>query len=137
MHLNKMFLVINMKIRIPIQSFSDIITNSSSELFAVVDGNKDVVDEVYYLIDRLFGWNQESELTPCVEKHTRDEAKEDCCWRCSENGSRNPEDYPESWVEIELPYSLNNAKTFFVAGLEAVLKEKFGDNFQITYCEEL
>lgn len=98
-------------IKLPIQSFSDIITNSSSELFAVVTAeDENVLSTIYTIINRIFGWNQETEITPTVE----------LCDGC---------------VEIELPYSLKEYKLFYKAGFNTLLKELFGDNFKIEYSD--
>ena len=50
-----------------ILSISDVITNSSSEVFCYITGEEEVLKEVYDTLDRIFGWNQESEVTPVVE----------------------------------------------------------------------
>ena len=49
-----------------ILSISDIITNSSSEVFCYITGEEKVLKEVYVTLDRIFGWNQETEVTPVV-----------------------------------------------------------------------
>ena len=125
-----------MKIRIYLQSISDIITNSSSELFAVIQ-SKDNLEGIYNILDRLFGWNQEPEVTMCIDKldrPTQEMLDDDFhCWLGEY--CKKPEDYPEKWIEIEIPYSLSDYKTFYKSGIEALLKEKFGDAFEIKYQE--
>ena len=43
------------RILIPIQSLSDVVTNSSSELFCTIFSNTQLKD-IYYLFDDLFGY---------------------------------------------------------------------------------
>ncbi len=130
-----------MKIIIPIQSVSDIITNSSSELFAVIDANREILESIYKLINTLFGCNQESEITPVVTLCKRPTKKDiEDGFRSDYNSWRwnNIEDIyslPENWIEIELPYQVDECKLFFKAGLDAILKENFGDSFKIEYEE--
>ena len=50
-----------------ILSISDVITNSSSEVFCSITGEEEVLKEVYDTLDRIFGWNQELEETPVVD----------------------------------------------------------------------
>lgn len=104
-----------MKIIINLQSWSDIITNSSSELFATITSEDgDISEEIYHIIDSLFGWNQEYELTPVVS-YIED--------------TKN--------IEIDLPYRLDTYKTFYKEGFKALLDEKIGkDNYKIIYNEE-
>lgn len=124
------------KFKVKIQSFSDIITNSSSELFAVIkDSSK--LDDIYDMLNDIFGWNQEYEQTMCVDKCQRPTQEElDGRWFGIKRFGKKLEDYPEKWIEIEMPYSLSDFKTFYKTGLEAILKEKFGDNFTIEYYDE-
>lgn len=128
-----------MKIKLLIQSISNIITNSSSELFAVIDANKEILDSIYEILDNIFGDNQESEITPVVtlcrrptKKEIEDKFNSDYySWRYSKEDDIYS--LPEYWIEVELPYCLDDCTKFFSAGLEAILKEKFGDNFKIEY----
>lgn len=128
-----------MKIKLLIQSISNIITNSSSELFAVIDANKEILDSIYEILNNIFGDNQESEITPVVTLCRRPTKKEIehkfdsdyYSWRYSEEDDIYS--LPEYWIEVELPYCLDDCTKFFSAGLEAILKEKFGDNFKIEY----
>lgn len=128
-----------MKIKLSIQSISNIITNSSSELFAVIDANKEILDNIYEILNNIFGDNQESEITPVVtlcRRPTKVEI-EDRFGSNHANWRYFKEDdiysLPEYWIEVELPYRLDDCAKFFSAGLEAILKEKFGDNFKIEY----
>lgn len=128
------------RIKLKVQSFSDIITNSSSELFAVIK-DSDRLDDIYDVLLRIFGWDQESEQKMCVdiyERPTQEDLDGWNWWTWLKNVSKasKPEDYPEKWIEIEMPYRLSEYRTYFEKGIEAILKEKFGDNFTIEYYEE-
>lgn len=80
-------------------SMSDIITNSSSEVFCrIKHPDPDILSHIYDLIYELFGYNQEYEITPVVDK----------------DGDT---------VTIDLPYCLNDFTDFFRGGLEALLKD--------------
>lgn len=134
MHMNTK----NLCVKIPIQSISDIITNSSSELFAVIDANREILESIYKLIDTLFGYHQESEITPVVtlcRRPTKEEIEDRdySSWRFDD--TQDIYSLPENWIEIELPYRIEECQSFFRAGLEAILKEKFGDSFKIEYEE--
>lgn len=118
-----------MKIIIPIQSVSNIITNSSFELFAVITSDTKL-REIYDVIDHLFGYNQELEMTPCVDLFLPN--KDDEPYHKSYSYYENNE-YPNGYIQIDMPYSLEEVLSFYKYGLEAILKEKFGDNFKIEY----
>ena len=128
-----------MKIIIPIQSVSDLITNSSSELFATIDADKEVLEDIYELINCLFGYDQESERTPVVtlcKRPTKSEIEDRYnlgyySWRYYD--TVDIYSLPENWIEIEMPYRFSECESFFKAGLDAILKEKFGNNFKIKY----
>lgn len=108
------------KILIPIQSLSDIVTNSSSELFCTIFSDTQL-EEIYGLFDDLFGYNNDSELGPTV----RFINKEDDDYYQDEDGYAS---YPDSWVEISLPYDSYDASSFYSAGIKAILKDKFPDS---------
>lgn len=132
-----------MKVIIPIQSISDLITNSSSELFAIIDANnQEILQNIYQLVYDLFGGdNQELEETPIVtlcrrptKKEIEDKYNSDY-YSYRFNNTDDIYSLPESWIEIELPYRVDHCKLFFKAGLDAILKEKFGNNYKIEYEE--
>ena len=50
-----------------ILSISDVITNSSSEVFCYITGEEEILEELYDTLDSIFGYNQESEVTPVVD----------------------------------------------------------------------
>jgi hypothetical protein len=125
-------------VKIPIQSYSNIITNSSSELFAIIKSDNSI-DDIFEVINDLFGYNQESESTMCVEKYKCPTQKDldGWDWYCGlKDHITKINEYPDKWIEIEMPYRLEDFKTFYKTGLEAMLKEKFGDNFTIEYYDE-
>ena len=127
--MNKKRYTTNMKINIFIQSASDVITNSSSELFATIT-SKTYLKEIYQLIDNIFGYDQELEITPCVDLFLPN--KDDEPSHKSYNYYENNE-YPNGHIQIDFPYCLNGAEQFYRFGLESILKEKFGDNFKIEF----
>lgn len=51
-----------------VKSISDLITNSSSEVFCCINGPEAEIDEIYNVLDTIFGWNQEYEITPVVDR---------------------------------------------------------------------
>ena len=126
-----------LKIKFKIQSFSNIITNSSSELFAVIKDSTQLT-EIQNILDNLFGWRQESEIDMCTyryKKPTQEDLNGYEWWSWLRKDDSKPKDFPEEWIEIEMPYGLSDYKTFYKTGLEALLKEKFGNNFTIEYYE--
>lgn len=101
-------------LKIRIQSISDIITNSSSEVFCKITGND--LDKIYGILHPLFP-GDDSELEPVLRYY------EDNEW---------DDGVPEHFV-IELPYDLERVTEFYRAGLEAMLKDL---NCNIEYNEE-
>ena len=69
-------------------SISDLITNSSSEVFCYIDGPENEIDEIYDILDTIFGWNQECEITPVVDR------------------------LEDTSVSIDLPYSLTRDENY-------------------------
>lgn len=91
-------------------SISDLITNSSSEVFCYIDGPENEIDEIYDILDTIFGWNQECEITPVVDR------------------------LEDTSVSIDLPYSLTRDETY-VAYWEGAIRgllSKF-NNCKMTY----
>lgn len=116
------------KILIPIQSISDIITNSSSEIFAYIH-SKDNLYVIYDIINHIFGFNQEYEITPCV--YLKDKSNID------DYSDEYFKSFPDRWIEIELPYDMDNYKEFYREGLEAILNKRIGsNNYVIIYNED-
>ena len=102
---------------INIQSFSDIITNSSSELFCTVSGNEDVILFINNLLSSLFKDDEYySEDTPtysflCKSNLDKEEFSE-----------KQWKELPEYSIQINLPYSLGTCEPFFREGLKALLE---------------
>lgn len=112
------------KIGIPVQSVSDLITNSSSEVFCRIS-SENKFDEIWDLLRPLFN-NNDPELYPrIVDKYLEDEKD----WLTI----KEIKALPYKWLEIEMPYSMSEAEDFYKAGLEALLTKNFGEDYQITY----
>ena len=98
---------INMKIKINIQTVSDIITNSSSEVFCTITGQD--IKAIKDIIIPLFP-NTDSEMGPIAYLN-----EEDNC------------------VVIEIPYGLDGVADFYKEGLEAILDKYLGGHYYIEY----
>ena len=101
-----------MKIKIKIQSINDIITNSSSEVICRIDSNNEEIKKSIYklLSDLLPG--DDSEVDPTVN-----------IW--------------DDKIVIDVPVDQWNNISFYRAGIEAILNEKFGkENYTIDYEED-
>ena len=101
-----------MKIKIKIQSVSDVITNSSSEVICRIDSNNEEIKKSIYelLSDLLPG--DDSEMDPTVS-----------IW--------------DDKIVIDVPVDQWNNISFYQAGIEAILNEKFGkENYTIEYEED-
>lgn len=91
-------------LRINIQSFSDVITNSSSEIFCTITGED--LKAIYELLKPLFpGCDSELEPTLYIE---------------------------DNIITLWLPYG-EYAVEFYKEGLEAILDKYFKDNYKIEY----
>lgn len=115
------------KIGIPVQSVSDLITNSSSEVFCRISSD-DHLDEIWELLIPLFN-NYDAEMYPCLRERVLEEEKEYLT-------VEEIKELPYKWLEVEMPYSMSEAEDFYKAGLEAILTKNFGENYQITYYDE-
>ena len=101
-------------IQFNIQSVSDIITNSSSEVFCTITG-KDT-KSIYEVLSPLF--KGDPDYAPFLEY-----------W---EEGEYD-EDTPEM-VQLNIPYSCSGVTEFYKAGMEALLDKYFGEgNYEISY----
>lgn len=98
-----------LRINIKLQSVSDIITNSSSEVFCTITG-KDV-ESIYSLLKPFFP-GDDSEMEPVLSYYEKGE------W---------DEESPEIAV-IWMPYGFDGVTTFYRAGLKALLDELIGEN---------
>ena len=93
---------------VKVQSFSDIITNSSSEIFCTISSNE--ASAIKEIFDSLFRYNDDSEMGPTVEYNSEDNT-----------------------VDIWLPYDMYSVQEFFKFGIEAVLNNKFKNKYNIKY----
>ena len=103
-----------MKIKIKIQSISDIITNSSSEVFCTIKGLD--LNAIHEVLKPLFP-NDDSEMGPTINY-----------WREGEW-----DDDSEAFITIDMPYGLEGVSEFYKKGLEAILDKYFGGHFNIEY----
>lgn len=109
-----------MKVDIKIQSISDIITNSSSEVFCRIQSDK--LNEIFEILKPLFP-NTDPEMGPYI--HLEDyEDYED-------------EEYYEDLIPcitINFPSSFTGYEEFYIKGLTAILDQFFGSkNYSIKY----
>jgi hypothetical protein len=107
---------------IKIQSVSDIITNSSSEVFCRIESDNKLVS-IYEILNAVIdndNW-EDPEINPV------------CRLMCRENCDF-PKDAPaEQWVEIEVPYGWSG-REFYTIALPAVLDKLVGENnYKIIY----
>ena len=103
-----------MKIKIKIQSISDIITNSSSEVFCTIKGLD--LDMIYEVLKPLFP-NEDSEMGPIISY-----------WKDGEWDENS-----EASITIDMPYGFDGVSEFYKAGLEAILDKYFGGHYNIEY----
>lgn len=102
-------------IQINIQSVSDIITNSSSEVFCTITG-KDI-EAIADLLRPLFSDN-DPELYPFID-----------FWNEGEWDEGSP-----AQIQISIPYGYEGVEDFYKAGIEALLDKHFGENnYSIDY----
>lgn len=108
------------KIIIPIQSISDVITNSSSELFCTIfsdDHLNDIYDFLKIIISE--GYDEESMSMSLREK--------------DEDYLGDYKDYPDRWIEIDLPYDGYGMESVLRVGIIAILDSTFKDNYKIIF----
>lgn len=93
-----------------ILSISDVITNSSSEVFCTIHHkDNEVLEEIYEALLHLMSSECYDEYYPSVQHNEGD-------------------------LEVWMPYHLMDFEEFFRAGLEAILDKHFKD-YTITYEE--
>lgn len=115
------------KIGIPIQSVSDLITNSSSEVFCRIS-SEEHLDEIWDLLAPIF-ISDNSEISPeIIERYLEDEKEY--------LSVEEIKSLPYKWIEVEFPYSMDGTKDFYKAGLEAILGKNFGEDYKIVYYDE-
>lgn len=101
---------------IPIQSFSNIITNSSSEIFCIIKGDKETILFINNLLFNLLGKNVYDEDSPMYELLCKSDLDKD------DYDEEQWEKLPEYSIQISLPYNLWRCHTFFEEGLKALLE---------------
>ena len=107
-------IVCGMKVDIKIQSISDIITNSSSEVFCTITGED--IKSIDEFLSPLF--KGDPDYSPFLYYWEENEYDEDT---------------PEM-IQVNIPYSCSGAYEFYKVGIEAVLDKYVGDkNYQIEY----
>jgi len=105
-------------VKINIQSFSDIITNSSSELFCKVHANKEELGEIEYVLNSIF---KDCDTEADIRDYTyNDDYKEIKC---------------KPYVKFDLGYHVGLDNDIVKVVIESVLDKKIGkDNYTIEYC---
>ena len=110
---------------IKIQSISDIITNSSSEVFCRITSD----DYLVKIADILCGAISSRHADPEIEPLCRLRYKDELYWYSDEEKAN----LPSQWVEIEVPYGWSG-KDFYELALPAVLDKLIGnENYKIIY----
>lgn len=110
-------------LNIKVQSVSDIITNSSSEVFCRIESDNSL-DLIKEILRPLF---DSGDYSPYItEVDLDDEEFEE--W-CSDWETRTP----RKWLEVNMPYALTDTIEFYKAGLEAILANKVPNDYQIIY----
>lgn len=113
---------------IPIQSVSDIITNSSSEVFCTITADKEVLDKINSILSRVISDYGYSEDDPLLKYRSKEQMLED--------GWYNEEElkgYPDQWIEITMPYCISGCETFYKAGIKALLDVNNIKDYKIVY----
>lgn len=114
-------------IKVPIQSVSDLITNSSSEVFCRI--SSDNLDEVWELLYPLFRTDSYyDEEYPTMAMRKLEDEKDNL-------SVEDIKKLPYKWIEIVMPYCMSESKDFYKAGLEALLGNNF-ENCKIIYEDE-
>ena len=116
------------KIIIPIQSYSDIITNSSSELFCIVTSDQ-YLQKIYQVLFNIFGNIDEDDLQ--IRINSKNQLDSD------ELEMEFYKNLPNNWIEISYPQYKTKLIPFYKAGLEALLNDTINkQNYNIKYIED-
>lgn len=110
------------RILIPIQSISDIITNSSSETFCVITSENDkLLDSIHQILSPFFS-----------KTYSEDEITLDIVYK--EDGWEDEKDLPDRWLAISIPYGISNIDSLLRVALDAILSKQFPDGgYRIEY----
>lgn len=111
------------KVIIPVQSMSDVITNSSSELFCTIFSEKHL-DDIYKFFKEYIGVGYSDESLSIYLEYKDETFDVD---------SDYYKDYPDNWIEIHIPYDYSNVTSILQAGLKTILESKFKDNYKIVF----
>ena len=99
-----------------ILSISDVITNSSSEVFCTIHHeDEEVLQEIYEKLSEIISTDGYSEEEPVLE-----------------NVDYSDDEYIRDYLSISLPYSTEWVYDFYKAGLEAIL-DKYFEDYTINY----
>lgn len=109
------------KVIIPVQSMSDVITNSSSELFCTIFSNE-YLNDIYEFFKEYIGVGYSDESLSIYLEHKDEYCDEECF-----------KDYPDNWIEIHMPYDYCNVSDILKVGLKAILENKFKDGYKIVF----
>lgn len=100
---------------IKLQSFGDVITNSSSEVFCWI--HSDRLNEIVEILNPLFP-NKDSEMGPVLNVY--------------EEGYWDEDSTP--CISIDFPYGMEGYEEFYRKGLTAILDQLLGsENYSIKY----
>lgn len=108
-------------IDIKIQSISDIVTNSSSEVFCTITSPD--IETIHKLLEPLIpSWDHE--CSPTLDFYKKGEYEYDL------------DEYNEDpFIQIRIPYGID-CYDFYKAGLEAILDKQIGNgNYTINYAD--
>lgn len=100
-------------VRIPIQSFGDIITNSSSETFCTITSDEKF-DDIFKALTAIIGSEGYSEDYLCVYKETDEETNKE-------------------YIRIDIPYDALNYSDLIGVGIKAILDKRFKDKYNIEF----
>lgn len=114
-----------MKIKLKIQSISDVITNSSSEVFCSISTEDESLRETIFNLLKTILPGDDSDYSPVVRITNP--------W----DHEKMEEDLSKKVIEIDLPYSHYDCVDFYKEGVSAILEKHFGkDNYTIDFGDE-
>lgn len=113
---------------IPIQSVSDIITNSSSEVFCTITANEDTLERIFDTLRMVIKEDCYDEYEPCIKLHTREDILEDEFFNKEELLK-----YPGGYIQIDMPYGYSGSEEFYKAGIKALLDVNNIKDYKIKY----
>ena len=98
-------------IKIPIQSFGDIITNSSSETFCIITSDEKL-DDIFTALKTIIKSEGYSEDNLSIYKRTNEETNKE-------------------YIEIDIPYDALDYSDIISAGIKAILDRRFEGKYNI------